>query len=441
MFSSGLDLDNLFVTRTGTDPSTALVPFVTPSGQNLSARYLPYTTGLKASVTGFKFYGAGGVIKDLCDIYAQPPYTFTSGTIPSSVTQRKASSAGVTFVSLTFLSMDSSFAFLGNTSSTYNAGTFIVYDSTKIQDLKIVLVSGGGGAGCATTVSAAGGGGGAVVSVDASFVNNTILNVNVGNGGIGAFFSSADATGYPASRGGESRVTVGSGTAIINNVNYTTNQSYTATNNANAGTYGTISVFDLASGSPRSAGAGAGGGGGAYSNFTTGTVQGGAGNGSGSDGGDSSTPNTTFAHRAQPSGGGGGGGASAPANTRLVSVNNSNPSVFSGNGGGAPGSNITTHAVFGSTFYGGGGGAAQPSNTNSDASIGPPPFVMAGTGGQGGGGAAFRTETGVQNASGGSGTNGLGGGGGGVSAPITGTWDRTGGNGGHGTVIINFRLA
>jgi hypothetical protein len=449
VFSSGLDLDDIFSTRIETDPSyTSLVPFVTPSDQNLSLRYLPYTTGTKASVTGFKFYDASGVMKDLCDIFAPPPYAYTRAN-PSSVTERIRINGGVTYVSLTFLSMDTSYAYIGITtptisnagSSTYNAGTFTVNDNNKIKDLKIVLVSGGGGAGCATTNSAAGGGGGAVHIVDASFVNNTRLNVNVGNGGIGAFFSNTNTTGYPASRGGESRVNVASGTAIINNVNYTSGQFYTAGNSGWAGPYGTGTggttdiSFNLRSNSPRGAGAGSGGGGGAHSNLRGVGVAGGASN-SGSVGGGATSPNTT-AQYAQPSGGGGGGGFGLATNFNYAIANNAIPSVFTGNGEGDNGKQIT-HNIFGNTYYGGGGGAAQPASNNSSAGSG---FLMAAPGGAGGGGDAFRNVVSISNANGGSGTNGLGGGGGGVTSPASGTYTRNGGNGGHGTVVINFRLA
>ena len=70
VFSTGLDLDAIFATRTGTDPSAQLVPFVTPAGQNLSERFLKYTSGTKASATGYKCFDINGNMVDLSDLYS-----------------------------------------------------------------------------------------------------------------------------------------------------------------------------------------------------------------------------------------------------------------------------------------------------------------------------------------------------------------------------------
>ena len=71
VFSTGQDLDAIFATRTGTDPSAQLVPFVTPAGQNLSERFLKYTSGTKVSATGYKCFDINGNMVDLSDLYSK----------------------------------------------------------------------------------------------------------------------------------------------------------------------------------------------------------------------------------------------------------------------------------------------------------------------------------------------------------------------------------
>ena len=74
VFSTGQDLDAIFATRTGTDPSAQLVPFVTPAGQNLSERYYPYNPGdTKAIITRFQFFDTSGNIQDLNDYFRKAP--------------------------------------------------------------------------------------------------------------------------------------------------------------------------------------------------------------------------------------------------------------------------------------------------------------------------------------------------------------------------------
>jgi hypothetical protein len=83
VFSTGQDLDAIFATRTGTDPSAQLVPFVTPAGQNLSERFLKYTSGTKASATGYKCFDINGNMVDLSELYSKiPPWsTLTTPTV------------------------------------------------------------------------------------------------------------------------------------------------------------------------------------------------------------------------------------------------------------------------------------------------------------------------------------------------------------------------
>ena len=75
VFSNRKDLDAVFTTRTASDPSSpVVVPFVTPAGQNLSDRYLPYIDGeQKASATGFKCFDNSGNMVDLSDLYSKAP--------------------------------------------------------------------------------------------------------------------------------------------------------------------------------------------------------------------------------------------------------------------------------------------------------------------------------------------------------------------------------
>ena len=47
------------------------MPFVTQTGQNLSDRYLPYTSGTKVAATGFKFFDVSGNMQDLSDAYSR----------------------------------------------------------------------------------------------------------------------------------------------------------------------------------------------------------------------------------------------------------------------------------------------------------------------------------------------------------------------------------
>lgn len=88
VFSNRKDLDAVFTTRTASDPSSQVaVPFVTPAGQNLSDRYLPYIDGEpKAPATGFKCFDNSGNMIDLRDLYSKAPSwnavgLGTSGTV------------------------------------------------------------------------------------------------------------------------------------------------------------------------------------------------------------------------------------------------------------------------------------------------------------------------------------------------------------------------
>ncbi len=453
VFSSDQDLDDVFLPRYDLDPSTALVNYITPSGQNLSELYLPYSSGRKAPATGFKLYNPLNLSNniDLSDLFAYNYYGFktTYASDLESVKIRTSIVFGTEYVAVTFNSLSNQYYYKqGNPTANarYTAGTFTVIDVTKIQNAKVILVSGGGGGGVGIAEygtganPASGGGGGAVHFLDVSFVNKTSFLVEVGNGGVGAFRNGSSVR-TPPSRGGSGKITLTNGTAIINNVAYTTNDFFDASNNGYMGQniynnnlpYSTFSL-DNATDSDVDAnvGAGSGGGGGAWSNYSTILRSGGPGN-PGSNGG-------SVLSSVDCAGGGGGGGISAIPIDRTVNTNASG--LFFGNGGNGGNGMLIKTSGFGSTYYGGGGGAAQKTFGSVGATSG---FLLQGNGGLGGGGTAYRIVTAVSGgATGGSGINGLGGGGGGISATqvsnATDVNPRQAGAGGHGTVIFTFNI-
>jgi hypothetical protein len=446
VFSTDQDLDDLFLPRGALDPSTTLVNYITPSRQNLSERYLSYSSGRKAPATGFKLYDPLNLSNniDLSELFAYNYYGFgVERSDPASVNIRTSIVSGTEYVAVTFNSLSNQYYYKqGNSTANaqYTAGTFIVKDASKIADAKVIVVSGGGGGGAGypsgnNITSASGGGGGAVHFLDISFVSSTRFLVEVGNGGVGSIRgnTASNFTRFPASRGGNSKITVTKEYATIGSTAYTTNGFFDASNN------GTMFFgLDALTGSDIASccGAGSGGGGGAFTNYGAGLKIGGIG--SPGSNGTSGQAGVIRHDRTQCGGGGGGGGNNAPANGRTVQSTGDNPAIFSGDGGGAVGVLIGTTG-FGSTYYGGGGGGAQTGAiTQVTADSG---FLMQGNGGLGGGGTAFRTTTGTTGVQyGGSGINGTGGGGGAISSAIIMPWQRYGGNGGHGTVIFTFRV-
>jgi len=122
VFSSGKDLDALFQPRIASDPSAQLVPFVTPAGQNLSERYLPYTSGTKAVTTGFKFFDTSGNIQDLSDYYSKLlslEWFALGGGAESTVNAIYALNASNIYVG-------------GNFASVYSSGTIPVAETSRI---------------------------------------------------------------------------------------------------------------------------------------------------------------------------------------------------------------------------------------------------------------------------------------------------------------------
>ena len=122
VFSTGQDLDAIFETSTGTDPSAQLVPFVTPAGQNLSERFLKYTSGTKASATGYKCFDINGNLVDLSDLYSkilQFRWSALGGGAQSSVYAIYAVDASNVYVG-------------GNFTSVYSSGTTSVAGTVRI---------------------------------------------------------------------------------------------------------------------------------------------------------------------------------------------------------------------------------------------------------------------------------------------------------------------
>jgi hypothetical protein len=232
-----------------------------------------------------------------------------------------------------------------------------------------------------------------------------------GGGGGGGYGGGGGAGGYRTSAG-----TSGDGASAESSLSRGTQTNYTVTigaggaggiNNSSESVNGANSIFstitstgggggDGTQGSAKSGGSGGGG------NVT-------AGNGTanqGRNGGSSGAGSPNYCH-------GGGGGAST--------VGSNGTTTVGGNGGSGVSSDITGSSA---TRAGGGGGGTYRGGT-------------AGSGGTGGGGNAGAASTGSAGNSGSAGSTNTGGGGGGASSGTEG-YDRHGGNGGSGIVILRY---
>jgi len=267
-----------------------------------------------------------------------------------------------------------------DTDGTYWYHTFLssgTFTPQKSLSCDYLVVAGGGGGG-----SAYGGGGGA------GGLRSTVTATG-GGGSLESALSLASNTAYT--------VTVGAGGAGgLTGYNATTSP----------GTSGNNSVFSTIT----STGGGGGGGGG-------GAAKTGGSGGGGVDGlsGAAGTANQGFAGTAGTNsnkyGSGGGGGAGSAAT-----------SAFTDQGGNG-GSGVTTSISGSSITYGGGGGGGTFQGGT------------AGLGGSGGGGNAGSVVNFPNNGS--PGTANRGGGGGGASAS---PYDKVGGNGGSGIVIVRYAV-
>jgi hypothetical protein len=244
-------------------------------------------------------------------------------------------------------------------------------------DATILIVGGGGGGGN----NGGGGGGGDVL------LNNITLPIGTHKIRVGKGGSGGPTPGTIGQRGSNSELILQSGTI------------YTYCGGGGGGTWDTASTPGLSNGYSSGGGGGgacgAGGGGSAC-------YAGGSGNGFSGNGGTGGSEST----------GKGGGGGAAP---EPVGNGGNGVSGNGGNGGRGVISNITGTDV---GYGGGGSGSAYPNKTPGVA------FDGGGTGGRG------RPIDGFEAAS--AGINGTGGGGGGGFS--------TGANGGHGVIIIRYKV-
>jgi hypothetical protein len=289
-------------------------------------------------------------------------------------------------------------------------GTYSWTAPAGVTSVDVLVVGGGGGGGM--DMGGGGGGGGVVYQSPLAVTPGTTYNVTVGAGGWGA----------PEASGGVRGDGVGTQPGSHN---FTIN-----------GTNGGNSIF----GSITAVGGGYGGT--SYRNSPLGGIPGNGGSGGGASGynndggsrpGGTGTAGQGFNGGSMGSayysgGGGGAGGAGTSGNSQA-------------NGG--PG---IANAILGPTYYwgGGGGGSAYSLGTGGNGGLGGGGGGAVGTtfggiggitNGQAGAGGSPNSQTNTRGGDGGPGTGGGGGGGSHYTAT------NKGGDGGHGIVIVRWRLA